>query len=110
MKANPANNNARKILARIYSRQIGDPDQGKVDAAMLKAAMHAEEIAGHALMVIVMIAQKGIAPFLSRSPSSSNRPASNAICRKAGFTLVGETDIEYPPGSIMRCNEWRLGL
>ena len=28
LKANPANNNARKILARIYSRQIGDPDQG----------------------------------------------------------------------------------
>ncbi len=29
LKANPANNNARKILARIYSRQIGDPDQGQ---------------------------------------------------------------------------------
>ena len=31
LKANPANNDARKILARIYSRRIGDPDQGKVD-------------------------------------------------------------------------------
>jgi tetratricopeptide (TPR) repeat protein len=39
LKANPANNNARKILARIYSRQIGDPDQGKVDQAMLKNAI-----------------------------------------------------------------------
>ncbi len=39
LKANPANNNARKILARIYSRQIGDPDQGKVDQAMLKNAL-----------------------------------------------------------------------
>jgi RimJ/RimL family protein N-acetyltransferase len=39
-----------------------------------------------------------------------DHPASNAICRKAGFTLVGETDIEYPPGSIMRCHEWRLDL
>jgi RimJ/RimL family protein N-acetyltransferase len=39
-----------------------------------------------------------------------DHPASNAICRKAGFTLVGEADIEYPPGSIMRCHEWRLAL
>ena len=39
LKANPENNNARKILARIYSRQIGDPDQGKVDQAMLKNAI-----------------------------------------------------------------------
>ena len=39
-----------------------------------------------------------------------DHPASNAICRKAGFTLLGETEFEYPPGSLMRCNEWRLEL
>ena len=39
LKANPANNDARRILARIYSRQIGDPEQGKVDQAMLKNAI-----------------------------------------------------------------------
>ncbi len=39
-----------------------------------------------------------------------DHPASNAICRKAGFTLLGATDFEYPPGSMMRCNEWRLDL
>src|SRR5579863_398581 len=39
LKADPNNNNARKILARMYSRQIGDPDQGKVDQAMLKNAI-----------------------------------------------------------------------
>jgi tetratricopeptide (TPR) repeat protein len=39
LKADPANNDARKILARIYSRQIGDPDQGKVDQAALKNAI-----------------------------------------------------------------------
>src|SRR5580704_16519547 len=39
LKANPANNNARKILGRIYSRQIGDPEQGKIDQAMLKNAI-----------------------------------------------------------------------
>ncbi len=39
LKANPANNDARKILARIYTRGIGDPDQGKVDQTMLKDAI-----------------------------------------------------------------------
>jgi len=39
-----------------------------------------------------------------------DHPASNAICRKAGFVLLGETNFEYPPGTIMRSNDWRLEL
>ncbi len=35
---------------------------------------------------------------------AADHPASNAVCRKASFTLLGETDVEYPPGSIMRCS------
>jgi RimJ/RimL family protein N-acetyltransferase len=41
---------------------------------------------------------------------AADHPASNAVCRKAGFTLRGETDFEYPPGTIMRCNDWRREL
>ena len=41
---------------------------------------------------------------------AAGHPASNAICRKAGFTLCGETGFEYPAGTIMRCNDWRLDL
>jgi hypothetical protein len=36
--------------------------------------------------------------------------ASNAICRKLGFTLVEACEFEYPPGHFMRCNDWRLEL
>jgi tetratricopeptide (TPR) repeat protein len=39
LKANPANTDARKILARIYSRGIGDPDQGRIDQTALKNAI-----------------------------------------------------------------------
>ncbi|MES1260730.1 MAG: tetratricopeptide repeat protein [Acidobacteriota bacterium] len=40
IKADPNNTNAHKIIARIYSRQIGDPDQGKpIDQTMLKSAI-----------------------------------------------------------------------
>ena len=42
-------------------------------------------------------------------PSVDNGP-SNAICRKAGFALQDEVDVEYPPGHPMRCNDWRLDL
>jgi RimJ/RimL family protein N-acetyltransferase len=49
--------------------------------------------------------------FMHAYPSVEN-PASNAICRSLGFTLFGEHDFEYPPGSgnILRCNDWRLEL
>ncbi|EOP60283.1 hypothetical protein IKQ_05999 [Bacillus cereus VDM053] len=42
-------------------------------------------------------------------PSIDN-PASNAICQKLDFLLITECDFEYPPGSIMRCNNWCLDL
>ncbi|MDN4074107.1 GNAT family N-acetyltransferase [Fictibacillus terranigra] len=47
--------------------------------------------------------------FLHAFPSVSNK-ASNAICRKLGFTFVNECQFEYPPGSMMQCNNWRLNL
>ncbi|MDT4968441.1 MAG: hypothetical protein QOJ64_3178 [Acidobacteriota bacterium] len=41
-------------------------------------------------------------------PGTLNVP-SNAICKKMGFTLIGECDLEYA-GTLLRCNHWRLGL
>jgi len=42
-------------------------------------------------------------------PGVDNAP-SNAICRKLDFELVEEIEFEYPPGNLMRCNDWRLEL
>lgn len=42
-------------------------------------------------------------------PSVDNA-ASNAICRKLGFELLGAFDFEYPPGNPLRCNDWRFDL
>jgi len=47
--------------------------------------------------------------FLHAFPSVEN-PPSNAVCRKLGFTLVEECEFEYPPGSLIRSNDWRLDL
>ncbi|MFE1166626.1 GNAT family N-acetyltransferase [Nocardiopsis sp. NPDC058789] len=35
---------------------------------------------------------------------------SNAVCRRAGFELVGEVSFEYPPGTWLPSNDWRLDL
>jgi RimJ/RimL family protein N-acetyltransferase len=42
-------------------------------------------------------------------PSVDNGP-SNAICRKAGFDLIGPVQFEYPKGHWMECNDWRITL
>jgi RimJ/RimL family protein N-acetyltransferase len=36
--------------------------------------------------------------------------ASNAICRKAGFELLGEVSFEYPKGHWKTSNDWRFDL
>jgi len=38
-------------------------------------------------------------------PSVENAP-SNGICRKVGFTLLGEVRFEYPKGHWMQCSDW----
>jgi RimJ/RimL family protein N-acetyltransferase len=42
-------------------------------------------------------------------PNTDNAP-SNAVCRRAGFRLLGEADLEYPPGNLERVNDWRIDL
>ena len=38
----------------------------------------------------------------------TNAP-SNALCRKSGFALLGETDVEFA-GHPLHCNHWALEL
>ena len=59
--------------------------------------------------LIAQLRETGKRRYLHAFPSVENAP-SNAICRKLGFTLLGEMEFEYPKGSFMRCNDWRLDL
>ncbi|AEW98384.1 GNAT family N-acetyltransferase [Streptantibioticus cattleyicolor] len=36
--------------------------------------------------------------------------ASNAVCRKAGFELLGAVEFEYPKGHWLTSNDWRVDL
>jgi RimJ/RimL family protein N-acetyltransferase len=42
-------------------------------------------------------------------PVPENGPA-NAICRKLGFTLLGEVEFEFPKGRFAPSNDWYLDL
>jgi RimJ/RimL family protein N-acetyltransferase len=40
----------------------------------------------------------------------TDNAASNGVCRRAGFELMGECDFEYPKGVPIRCHDWRADL
>jgi RimJ/RimL family protein N-acetyltransferase len=62
-----------------------------------------------AKLVIERAAEAGKAATLHAYPRVDH-PASNAICRKAGFRLIGVVDFEYPPGNWIRSNDWVVDL
>jgi RimJ/RimL family protein N-acetyltransferase len=67
-------------------------------------------VASRAIRAVVAHARaEGSYRFMHAFPSVDNGP-SNAICRKAGFSMIEEVDFEYPAGKFMRCNAWRLDL
>ena len=62
-----------------------------------------------ARMVVQRARADGKHRFMHAFPGIDNA-ASNAVCRKAGFELQGEVELEYPQGNWMRCNDWRIDL
>jgi len=68
---------------------------------------------GIATAAIAEVAKTAAAEGTHRSlhayPGVDNA-ASNALCRKAGFTFHEARDFEYPKGHWMRCNDWALEL
>jgi RimJ/RimL family protein N-acetyltransferase len=62
-----------------------------------------------AVAVIELVRAEKKHRYLHAFPTPDNAP-SNAICRKAGFTLLGEAEFEYPPGNFDASNDWCLDL
>lgn len=66
--------------------------------------------AGRATALLIdVLKSEGQYQFLHAFPAIANF-SSNAICKKLGFLLAGECEVEYPPGKIMICNDWRFSL
>ncbi|GGU54717.1 N-acetyltransferase GCN5 [Streptomyces albospinus] len=57
--------------------------------------------------VVAAARAEGCHLALHAFPSVANA-ASNSVCRSAGFALVGECEVEYPKGHLIRAHEWRV--
>lgn len=62
-----------------------------------------------ALAVVLLARKERKRRYLHAFPNVKNA-ASNAVCRNAGFTNLGEYTFEYPKDHWMRCNDWRIDL
>ncbi len=61
------------------------------------------------LEIIARLRTEGSRRYLYAFPTIENI-ASNAVCRKAGFALLGSEQDEYPKGNLVTCNVWRYDL
>jgi RimJ/RimL family protein N-acetyltransferase len=59
--------------------------------------------------IVGLLRETGGPRYLHAYPVVANA-ASNAVCRSAGFESRGECDFEYPPGTRIRCHDWRVDL
>ena len=62
-----------------------------------------------AALMIEVVRRRGTHRHLHAFPSVDNAP-SNALCRTLGFDLLGEVEVDYPKGHLMRSNDWRLDV
>lgn len=76
----------------------------------IATAYQGRGLAARALAACVADAvRQGDRPLLLAFPRTDNG-ASNALCRRGGFTLRGEADFEYPKGNPIRSNVWAYDL
>jgi RimJ/RimL family protein N-acetyltransferase len=74
---------------------------------MVLPAHQGRGIASAALtLLIARVRAEPRFPSIHAFPPVTNAP-SNALCRKSGFTCLGQTDFVYS-GRTLRCNHWAL--
>jgi RimJ/RimL family protein N-acetyltransferase len=67
-------------------------------------------LAARAARAVVEAARaEGRHRYLHAFPNVDNT-ASNSVCRRAGFTLLGPARVEYPKGHWNTSNDWRVDL
>jgi RimJ/RimL family protein N-acetyltransferase len=92
-----------------WERAWRDQEVYEIGWSVLPAFQGRDIAAAATAQAIAMARAHGEHRFVHAFPSVDNAP-SNAVCRKTGFVLLGDYEFEYPPGSFMRCNDWRLDL
>lgn len=110
---------ARAGWVGFWEREWSD-EQGRDELVYeigwsLLPAFQGRGIATRATVLAVQRAREAGPPrprSLHAFPGVDNE-ASNAVCRRAGFTLADADraiTFDFPPGSTMVCNDWRMTL
>lgn len=66
-------------------------------------------LATQALRAILDMAREQQRFTVIHAYPGTDNAASNALCKRAGFELLGEEDAPYA-NTILRCNHWRIDL
>ncbi|WP_349260437.1 GNAT family N-acetyltransferase [Baekduia sp.] len=73
-------------------------------------AFQGRGVARQATLLALDVARQADGPRRVHAfPDTDNAP-SNALCARVGFRLVGEARFEYPPGTFITVNDWRIDL
>ena len=67
-------------------------------------------VASRATLLALERARASDGPRVVHAFPVPDNAASNAVCRKCGFTFVREVSFEFPKGSWGRANDWKLDL
>lgn len=76
----------------------------------VEAAYRGQGIAPAAVLAMLDAARAAGETLPVHAYPRVDNPASNAVCRKAGFTLLGEEDFEVRPGRVLHTNDWVVEL
>ncbi|WP_448811435.1 GNAT family N-acetyltransferase [Agromyces bauzanensis] len=76
----------------------------------VEAAYRGQGIAPTAVVAMLELARAAGETLPVHAYPRVDNPASNAVCRKAGFTLLGEEDFEVKPGRVLHTNDWVVEL
>jgi RimJ/RimL family protein N-acetyltransferase len=93
----------------VWPRTWRDEPIGEMGWSVLPAWQRRGVASRATAALVALVRAAGEHRALHAFPSVGNA-ASNAVCAKAGFTLLGPCTVEHPPGHELRCNDWRLVL
>lgn len=62
-----------------------------------------------ARVLVARLAGEADRPAVHAFPAAGD-PASNGVCRRAGFTFRGAATLEFPPGHPVRAHDWAVAL
>ena len=93
----------------VWPRGWRDEPIGEVGWSVLPAWQR-RGVASRATAALVAVVRASAEHRVLHAFPSVGNAASNGVCAKAGFTLLGPSTVEHPPGHELRCNDWRLEL